>query len=373
MADTAGVQRGRGAIAPEALAAAVATGGVERFEKLGRIGEGTYGVVYRARDRATGELVALKKVRMDRERDGMPVTSLREMRLLRESAHPHIVRLRAVVSGARADAVFLVFDYAEHDLAALLDAAAMQRAPPPFSASEVKTLLLQLLSAVAFLHARCVLHRDLKLSNLLYTNAGMLKLADFGLARNASPVAGSGALTPRVVTLWYRAPELLLGCTQYGTPVDAWAAGCILGELLRREPLFPGTDEAETWRYMVALLGTPTERIWPGWSRLPRAGSVAGGAASAAQNFNFLKRDFPDVSPAGIELLNQLLTYDPRKRAGAAEAAAHAWFSERPLPRQPAAMPRFPCAHGAPPPPALPDSALARKRAREEQQQPARR
>ena len=341
-------------LSPEALAAAVAFGGVERYEKLNRIGEGTYGVVYRARDRVTNELVALKKVRMDRERDGLPVTALREMRLLAKSAHPHIVRLRSVVSGARADAVFLVFDYAEHDLAALLDAAAAARAPPPFAAAEVKTLVAQLVSAVAFLHSRCVLHRDLKLSNLLYTNSGVLKLADFGLARSSSP-AGSGALTPRVVTLWYRAPELLLGCCTYGAPVDAWATGCIAGELLRREPLFPGADEADTFRRIVALLGAPTERIWPGWSSLPRAGSVAAGAPPNA--FNYLKRDFKDVTPAGVDLLNQLLTYDPRKRATLEEAQAHSWFRERPLPRSPEAMPRFPCAHGPAPPAPVPKRA----------------
>lgn len=105
----------------------------------------------------TGELVALKKVRMDRERDGIPQTALREMRLLRKSAHPHIVHLRGVVSGAKPDSVFFVFDYAEHDLAQLLDAATAQRAPPPFSPGETKTLLVQLFGAVAFLHSRCIL------------------------------------------------------------------------------------------------------------------------------------------------------------------------------------------------------------------------
>jgi serine/threonine protein kinase len=203
--------------------------------------------------------------------------------------------------------------------------------------------------------------RDLKLSNLLYTNAGMLKLADFGLARTASPLgAAAGALTPRVVTLWYRAPELLLGSGEYGSPVDAWAAGCVMGELLRREPLFPGRDEAEMWRMVVALLGTPSDRIWPGWSRLPRAGSVTAGAAQ--QNYNYLKRDLPDVSPAGVELLNALLTFDPRKRLTLDEAARHAWFRERPLPRAPEAMPRFPSSHAALPPP--PDG-TQRKRQRD--------
>ena len=305
--------------------------------------------MYRGRDRVTGELVALKKVRMDRERDGIPQTALREMRLLRRSNHPNIVHLRGVVSGAKPDSIFLVFDYAEHDLAQLLDAATAQRAPSPFSAGEVKTLLQQLFGAVAFLHSRCVLHRDLKLSNLLYTNGGCLKLADFGLARTASPLgAAAGALTPKVVTLWYRAPELLLGCSEYGSPIDAWAAGCVMGELLRREPLFPGRDEADVWHMIVALLGTPSDRIWPGWSRLPRAGSVAGGVPQ--QNFNYLKRDFPDVSPAGVELLNALLTFDPRKRLTLDEAARHAWFRERPFPRPPEAMPRFPSSHVPPPP-----------------------
>ena len=304
--------------------------------------------VYRARDRVTGELVALKKVRMgERERDGIPQTALREIRLLRTCAHhPHVVRLRGVVSGAKPDSIFLVFDYAEHDLAQLLDAATAQRAPPPFTPGEVKTLVQQLFGAVAFLHSRCVLHRDLKLSNLLYTNTGMLKLADFGLARTASPV-GAGSLTPRVVTLWYRAPELLLGSPEYGSPVDAWSSGCVMGELLRREPLFPGRDEPEVWRMFVSLLGTPSERIWPGWSRLPRVGSVAGGAPQ--QQYNFLKRDFPDVSPAGIELLNRLLAFDPRARLTLDEATRHAWVRERPYTRSPEAMPRFPASHAPPP------------------------
>ncbi len=316
---------------------------VERYEKLRRVGEGTYGVVFQARDRLSGEVVALKRVRTEKERNGgVPVTALREIRLLARLRHRHIVHLRHVVPGTKAGDVFLVFDYIPHDLAALLDRAVACSAPSPFTLSEVKTLALQLLSAVAFLHTRCVLHRDLKLSNLLYTDDGRLLLCDFGMARTVSP-RGCAALTPTVVTLWYRAPELLLGCKDYGPAVDTWAVGCILGELLCRKPLFQGSTELAVWKCIVGLLGQPSERIWPAWGSLPRASVLA--ASDAAQPFNFLKRSFPDLSAAGVDCVNALLTFDPAKRASAEDAARHAFFSERPLPRDQAAMPRFPSLH----------------------------
>ena len=168
------------------------------------IGQGTYGVVYRARDKETQAIVALKKLRMEREKEGMPLTSLREIRLLKACRHPNVVELRDIVVGNRLDSIFLVFEYCENDLATLLDTGMKRK----FTEGEVKCLLRQLLSAIAYMHDRWMIHRDIKMSNLLYNNRGCLKVADFGLARLFG--YPKRAYTPRVVTLWYRAPELLV-------------------------------------------------------------------------------------------------------------------------------------------------------------------
>ena len=173
---------------------------VSTFDKLNRIGEGTYSVVYRARDQRSGDIVALKRVIMHNEQsDGFPVTSLREIRVLKRLVHPNVVRLHEIAVGRRREAVFLVFEYCEHDLARLIDSM-----PAPFSEGEVKCITQQLLRAVTYLHSRCVLHRDVKMSNVLYNRAGEVKLADFGLARLVG--VPKRPLTPKVVTLWYRAP-----------------------------------------------------------------------------------------------------------------------------------------------------------------------
>jgi len=310
-------------------------GDVFKFEKINRIGEGTYGVVYRAKDKLTGEIVALKKVRMDRERDGMPVTALRELRILQMCHHPNIVNLKQVVTGTKVNSIFLVFEYVEHDVARLVD-----NMRSPFTEAEIKCLILQLLEAVAFLHEHCVTHRDLKLSNLLLNNRGRLKLCDFGLARFFKPHS-LGPYTPRVVTLWYRAPELLLGAVDYSCAVDMWALGCILGELLLNEPLFPGKTEIQMLELVSRRIGSPNQRIWPGLAHLPHSQLLK----LPTQPYNQLKSQFPHLAPEGLDLLNALLTYDPNKRITASEALRHPYWKCPPLPKPQAAMPTHPTAH----------------------------
>lgn len=337
-----GARRGTGSATPSERAAAgepplPALDPVTDYEKIRRIGEGTFGVVYKARDRRTGEIVALKKLRMDRERDGMPVTSVRELRVLQTCKHPNLVELKRVVTGSKLDSVFLVFEYCEHDLGRLVDTM-----PHPFHESEVKCLMRQLLEALVYLHDRWVMHRDIKMSNLLFTNRGQLKLCDFGLARWFKP--WEEGYTPGVVTLWYRAPEVLLGAESYTEAVDIWGAGCVFGELLLNEPLFPGRTEAGMLDLIARLLGSPSERIWPGLAALP-----GGGSLRPTQPYNYLRQRFPRLSDEGLDLLNRLLTYDPERRLTARQALRHAYFSERPMPRQPAFMPTFPSAHDAEP------------------------
>lgn len=307
---------------------------VSNYEKLHRIGEGTYGVVYKAKDTTTGEIVALKKVRFNVSRDGVPVTSIRELRVLQKCQHPNIVKLQKVVTGSQPDSVFLVFEYCEHDLGRLLDI--MQT---PFSMSEVKCLLRQLLQGVAFLHENWVMHRDIKMSNLLYTRQGVLKLCDFGLARYFQPY--ECAMTPNVVTLWYRAPEVLLGCEKYTEAIDMWSVGCIFGELVRHEPLFPARDEIDCIKMICDLLGSPNTNIWPGLQDLPHASKFK----MPDQPYSFLRKSLPGLSDHGLHLINSMLCYDPDKRITAHRALKHPFFTERPYPLLVHDMPVFPSTH----------------------------
>jgi len=303
---------------------------VELFEKLNRLGEGTYGTVYRARDTESQDIVALKKVRIHSEKDGFPRSSLREIRLLKKLKHPNIVELLEVVCGRQPGSVFLVFEYCEHDVGALLDL--MER---PFSQAEVKCLVVQTLRAIAHLHNSFIIHRDLKLSNLLLTNRGVLKLADFGLAREF--VDPPAPMTTNVVTLWYRAPELLLGAKVYTAAVDNWSAGCIFGELLLHRPLIPGKNEENQLQLMCALLGTPSIRIWPELQSLPSYGRFT----LPSCDYNDLNVKFPDVPDSCLDLLNKLLTFNPRRRVTAAAAILHGHFTEEPVPLEPCQMPTW--------------------------------
>ncbi|KAL0327354.1 UNVERIFIED_CONTAM: Cyclin-dependent kinase G-2 [Sesamum angustifolium] len=313
---------------------------VDEFERLNKIDEGTYGVVYRARDKKTGEIVALKKVKMEKEREGFPLTSLREINILLSFDHPSIVDVKEVVVGSNLDSIFMVMEYMEHDLKAL-----METMKQPFSQSEVKCLMLQLLAGVKYLHDNWVLHRDLKTSNLLLNNRGELKICDFGLARQyGSPLK---PYTHLVVTLWYRAPELLLGAKQYSTAIDMWSLGCIMAELLSKEPLFNGKTEFDQLDKIFRILGTPNESIWPGFSKPWSKGDFV------KHQYNLLRRKFPAtsftgspvLSDAGFDLLNKLLTYDPEKRITAEAALNHEWFREVPLPKSKEFMPTFPAHH----------------------------
>ncbi|XP_029009128.1 cyclin-dependent kinase 10 [Betta splendens] len=304
---------------------------VREFEKLNRIGEGTYGIVYRARDTKSDEIVALKKVRMDNEKDGIPISSLREITLLLRLRHPNIVELKEVVVGSQLESLFLVMCYCEQDLASLLE-----NMQTPFSEAQVKCIVLQLLRGMEYLHHNFIIHRDLKVSNLLMTDKGCVKIADFGLARMYG--IPQQPMTPRVVTLWYRAPELLLGSRSQTTALDMWAVGCILAELLAHKPLLPGTSEIQQVDLIVQLLGTPNENIWPGFSQLPLISQYS----LRKQPYNNLKNKFTWLSDAGHRLLNLLFMYNPHRRATAKDCLESSYFKEKPLPCEPELMPTFP-------------------------------
>jgi len=237
-----------------------------RFKNMQKIGEGTYGIVYKAEDETSrqreGECptVALKKVRLDDNDEGVPVTTLREVALLKDLRHDNIVRLREVI--ASPPRLYLVFDFVDQDLKQCLESR-FQRGMP---SALVRSCMLQILRGLSHCHMHLVLHRDLKPQNVLISRAGEVKLADFGLARAFQL---SGKYTHEVVTLWYRAPELLLGLQQYSTGLDIWSVGCIFAELTSRKPLFPGDSEIDELFKIFRHLGTPTEDLWPGVTKLP--------------------------------------------------------------------------------------------------------
>ncbi|KAK2172916.1 hypothetical protein NP493_918g00000 [Ridgeia piscesae] len=305
---------------------------VEEFNCLNRIEEGTYGVVYRAKDKKSDEIVALKRLKMEKEKDGFPITSLREINTLLKAQHINIVTVREIVVGSNMDKIYIVMDYVEHDLKSL-----METMKDPFMIGEVKTLMIQLLRGVAHLHDNWIIHRDLKTSNLLLSHKGILKIGDFGLAREyGSPLRH---YTPIVVTLWYRAPELLLGTKLYSTPIDLWSVGAIFAEFLTRKPLFPGKSEIDELNRIFKELGTPNEDIWVGVSQLPAMKKCT----FTEYPYNQLRNRFGSLlTDKGFDCMNRFLTYNPDRRITAEEALKHEYFRESPLPIDPSMFPTWP-------------------------------
>lgn len=350
----------------------------DAYERINHLGQGTYGDVFRAKDRETGEIVAVKRIKMETDnKEGFPITALREIKILSKLAasdetingellRANIIKLREIVrsdgheSNNKKGSVYMVFDYMDHDMAGLLDRANREKASkmapgkggssgarsvaePPFAIGQVKRYMKQLFLGLALLQTpkNNILHRDLKNANLLVSNRGELKIADFGLARGVLQSKGGGdvgvkdvptnpkmlLMTNRVITLWYRPPELLMGADNYGKEVDMWSAGCIMAEMLSGRPLFAGKDENSQMELICKVLGRPTEENMPGCT------SLKGYAAMVAEHS--AARSFPSqsklaarlaelriVDPLAVALLDNLLSLDPAKRMGASPAAA---------------------------------------------------
>lgn len=289
------------------------------------VGSGTYGKVFKAVHVYTKKLVALKKIRMEGERDGFPVTAVREIKLLQSLKHVNIVNLQEVM--VEKNDCFMVFEYLSHDLTGLLNHPTFKLEP-----AHRKHLAKQMFEGLDYLHRRGVLHRDIKAANILVSSDGLLKLADFGLARFYAKRRQLD-YTNRVVTIWYRSPELLLGETQYGPAVDIWSAACVLVEIFTRHAIFPGNGgEIDQLDKIYAILGTPNRVEWPGlidmaWFELLRP---------AARRQNVFAEKYKDrLTPAAFELLEAMFLYDPAKRPSASDVLEHPYFTvEEPKPRQ---------------------------------------
>ena len=302
---------------------------VENYEHLNFIDEGTYGRVFRARDKVTGKIYALKQLCLSTERDSFPITSLREITTLFSVSHPNIVHLREVVVSDSLENVFLVMEYAPHDLLSIL-----QRQPNPYTSAQRKSLIHQLLSGIAHLHHHWILHRDLKPSNLLLSSEGILKICDFGLARSYSDPLD--VYTPGVVTLWYRAPELLMGVKKYSSATDIWALGCIFVELISKKPLFPGKGELGQISKIAEILGAPSEERWQGFNRLPNAKrlnfqkSPPESSLRSRMEEAVHAAESEPMSGNEMDLLEKMILYDPRQRISAEDALKHPYFLEAP-------------------------------------------
>ena len=289
---------------------------MDKYLKMEKLGEGTYGIVYKARDKDTQKICALKKIRLDSEDEGVPSTAIREISLLKELQHPNIVCLQDVVHSE--NKLYLVFEFLDHDLKKHMDGHIATGGMP---AHMIKSYMYQMLQGIAFCHAHRVLHRDLKPQNLLIDRNGMLKLADFGLARAFGiPVR---TYTHEVVTLWYRAPEILLGSKHYSTPVDLWSVGCIFAEMVMQRPLFPGDSEIDELFRIFRVLGTPTEESWPGVTQLPDYKPTF-----PTWNKKNLTEVVTGMEPAALELLSTTLIYEPSKRMSAKTAMQHRFFDD---------------------------------------------
>ena len=287
----------------------------ETIEKV-LLGEGTYGKVYKARSVRTGEAVAMKQMKLDAQKEGVPSTAIREIALLKELVHPNVVRLLDVFS--KTNKLVLVFEFVENDLKKYMKAL-----NGPLSPSTVNNFAYQLCRGVEFCHANRIIHRDLKPQNLLINHRLLLKIADFGLARAfAVPVP---AYTHEVVTVWYRPPEILLGAKLYSVPVDLWSIGCVIGEMATGAPLFAGDSEIDTIFKIFQKLGTPSEQVWPGVGELPEY--KASFPNWLPRGWAQIRNTKQQVGTDGIDLLENLMCYDPR-RLSARRALQHTYFTD---------------------------------------------
>jgi len=323
---------------------------IKHYIIMSKLGEGTFGEVHKAESRVNGQIFALKKILMHQEKDGFPVTALREIKLLKMLCHPNVLKLEEMAmerprEGRKKATVYMVTPYMDHDLSGLLENPSVQ-----FTEATIKCYMLQLLEGVAYLHRSKILHRDMKAANLLINNEGILQIADFGLARpydDPPPLPGKGngdctrPYTTVVVTRWYRPPELLLQLRYYTPAIDIWGVGCVFAEMFKKRPILAGNSDVDQIHKIFDLVGSPTEDNMPGWSSLPGCDGVK----TFQHRHSRLSQEFRDQGSLFISLLGELMRLDWRKRINALDALEHPYFKNEPLPVKPGDIPHFQESH----------------------------
>eukprot|EP00826_Nyctotherus_ovalis_P059481 TRINITY_DN8274_c0_g1_i9.p1 TRINITY_DN8274_c0_g1~~TRINITY_DN8274_c0_g1_i9.p1 ORF type:complete len:314 (-),score=106.80 TRINITY_DN8274_c0_g1_i9:79-1020(-) len=287
---------------------------LDKYTRAEPVGGGAYGVVYKGCDTQTGETIAVKRIKIEVENEGIPSTAIREIALLREIEHENVIKLKDVITSDQK--LYLILEFVDRDLKLYLEQYGSKENLNP---KLIKWFMVQLLRGISACHSRRIMHRDLKPQNILIDKNNNLKITDFGLARVFSiPIR---PYTHEVVTLWYRAPEILLGSAEYSTPVDIWSAGCIFAELFNKQPLFMGDSEIDQLYRIFRTMGTPTETIWPGVSSLKDY-------KTTFPNWHAipLNKLIPTAEPAALDLISKMLVYDPTQRLSAKAALEHPYL-----------------------------------------------
>ena len=293
---------------------------VSLFQKIVKLGEGTYGKVYKVKlpDTEKVQYYALKKYASILFGEGMDITALREITILKEISHENIVKIHELFYGMKS--LYIAYEYIDCELTKIIQPLNNDELPE----SLIKGLMLQMLKGLAEIHRYSVLHRDIKPQNLLVNKDGVLKIADFGFARFiASP---GREMTAGVISNWYRPPEIFFGAKYYSYGVDIWSTGCIFAEMIKRKPLFQGATEIDILTKIFSLLGIPNESDWPDNNQLDGFKLFSQGDVIT------IKKYFAGFSEEGIDLLEKMLALNPNKRISASEAIKHPFFTVEPLP-----------------------------------------
>ncbi|KAM9290702.1 cyclin-dependent kinase-like 1 isoform 1-T1 [Morus bassanus] len=287
---------------------------MERYEKLGKVGEGSYGVVFKCRNKDTGQIVAIKKFLESEEEPVVRKIALREIRMLKQLKHPNLVNLLEVFRRKRK--LHLVFEYCDHTVLHELD-----KHPRGVPEHLVKSITWQTLQAVNFCHKHNCIHRDVKPENILITKHLVIKLCDFGFARILT--GPSDYYTDYVATRWYRSPELLVGDTQYGPPVDVWAIGCVFAELLSGVPLWPGKSDVDQLYLIRRTLGDLIPRHQQVFSTNQ---FFSGVRIPDPESMEPLEMKFPNISYSALALMKGCLHMDPAERQTCEQLLQHPYF-----------------------------------------------
>ncbi|EPZ32541.1 kinase-like protein [Rozella allomycis CSF55] len=302
-----------------------------------KVGEGTFGEVYKGLHKSSGEKVALKRLLVHKRETGFPLTSIREISVLQSLMHLNIINIHSFCTGPgeSGDDIYMVFPYMEHDLTGILENQTIK-----LSNSIIKCYMKQLFEDIFFiLMLAGFIHRDIKASNLLIDNNGNLKIADFGLARKYNSIT----LTPGVVTRWYRAPEVLLGLKEYTPAIDIWSGGCVFAEMFKREPIFQGSSDIDQLELIIKYLGNIDERNMPGYKNCivsPRRLNNQGGSEQLRLYLNTFIQD-----NTAIELIEKILCLNPHTRLKASSVLTDNYFWSFPLPIKKEEIPSFPSSH----------------------------
>lgn len=332
-------------------------GSAEQYENIIQVGEGTYGKVYKARDKSNERrYVALKCIIMDKEKEGFPLTALREIMILKNLKHPNLINLIEIVSTKQSkdkiSNVYLVFEYMEHDMAGLL------KNKISFKEMTIKSIFYQILMGVNHLHKNNIIHRDIKSANILINKNGEIKVGDFGLARRVNPdiPLEKNKFTNKVVTLWYRAPEILLGARNYSYSSDIWSLGCMFLEIIYGSPIFKGQCEKSQIQSIFEKCGSPIE-VLPNKFNKNEEKEVLITKETIQINkelknywsnvskydlyYHFKPNlDYPSIfnnlfenicpSPSCFDLISKMLILNPEYRYTCEELLSHEYFSEEP-------------------------------------------